>query len=122
MKLYTLLSLLLIPAVMLGSGVSWKKHPPRRINGLYGYRTRRSSSSQAAWDFAQAYCGAIFLRWGGVMSVVTVAACVLIWRQSWFYEAVFALSMAQCAVLLLSILPVERALRAKFDEHGNPKE
>ena len=30
--------------------------------------------------------------------------------------------MAQCAVLLLSILPVERALRAKFDEHGNPKE
>lgn len=122
MKLYTLLSLLLIPAAMLGIGVSWKKHPPRRINGLYGYRTRRSSSSQAAWDFAQAYCGAIFLRWGGVMSVVTVAACVLIWRQSWFYEAVFALSMAQCAVLLLSILPVERALRAKFDEHGNPKE
>lgn len=122
MKLYTLLSLLLIPAAMLGIGVSWKKHPPRRINGLYGYRTRRSSSSQAAWDFAQAYCGAIFLRWGRAMSVVTGIACALIWRQSWFYEAVFALSMAQCAVLLLSILPVERALRAKFDEHGNPKE
>ena len=122
MKFFTLLSLLLVPTIMLGTGMSWKNHPPRKINGLYGYRTRRSSSSQAAWDFAHAYCSALWLRWGGVMSVVTVAACALIWRQSWFYEAVFALSMAQCAVLLLSILPVERALRAKFDEHGNPKE
>lgn len=122
MKFFTLLSLLLVPTIMLGTGMSWKNHPPRKINGLYGYRTRRSSSSQAAWDFAHACCGALWRRWGGVMSVVTVAACALIWRQSWFYEAVFALSMAQCAVLLLSILPVERALRAKFDEHGNPKE
>lgn len=35
--------------------IGWyvKKYPPKKINELYGYRTRRSKKSQAHWDFAQ---------------------------------------------------------------------
>ncbi len=27
--------------------------PPKEINAVYGYRTKRASKSKAAWDFAQ---------------------------------------------------------------------
>jgi uncharacterized membrane protein len=31
------------------------KWPPREINMLYGYRSRRARKSQEAWDFAQQF-------------------------------------------------------------------
>lgn len=122
MKGFTLLCLLLTPAIMLGIALDWKKHPPKKINWIYGYRTKRSTASQAAWDFAHRYCSGLWLRLGGALGAGTVLAVLLAWRQAWFYEAVCAIAAVQVAVLLLSILPVERALRARFDEHGNPKE
>ncbi len=29
--------------------------PPKKINSVYGYRTRRSKKSQTHWDYAQKY-------------------------------------------------------------------
>ncbi|GAB2496190.1 SdpI family protein [Algoriphagus taiwanensis] len=34
-------------------GGMMKNYPPEEINGLYGFRTRRSMQSQEAWNFAQ---------------------------------------------------------------------
>ena len=34
-------------------GMLFKKHPPKHINGFYGYRTRRSMKNQKHWDLAQ---------------------------------------------------------------------
>ena len=122
MKLVTLFCLLLTPAIMLGIACGWKKHPPEKINGIYGYRTKRSMASQAAWDFAHQYCSRLWLRWGGALCAASVLAALLAWRQTWFYEAVCVVGTAQVVVLLLSIPVVERALRARFDRDGNPKD
>jgi len=50
------------------------KFPPKKINHLYGYRTKSSMKSQERWDFAQRYsskqlllCG-IFLVTTGLLS------------------------------------------------------
>ena len=41
---------LLIPAIMVGIGARFLKHPPKTINALYGYRTARSMKNQETWN------------------------------------------------------------------------
>ena len=38
--------------------------PPRKINQLVGYRTKRSMASQEAWDYAQQYSAKVCIRIG----------------------------------------------------------
>ncbi|MFP9115064.1 SdpI family protein [Flavobacterium sp. RHBU_3] len=45
--------------------------PPSEINGVVGYRTKRSMKSQAHWDFAQRYSGKIMGFGGLVMAVLS---------------------------------------------------
>lgn len=58
--LFMLFCTLLLPATMLFFGRRWQKSPPKEINGAYGYRTRRSMSGLAAWDFAHRWIGLRF--------------------------------------------------------------
>lgn len=51
------------------------KFPPKKINGLYGYRTSRSMKSQENWDIAQRYSSQLMLKQGlGMLAI----ACVLV--------------------------------------------
>ena len=43
--------------------------PPKDINALYGYRSKRSMASQERWDFAQKYSVKQLLK-GGLFMVV----------------------------------------------------
>lgn len=52
----------ILAASPLIAGLILKIFPPKKINALYGYRTRRAASSQATWDYAQRLC-AIVLLW-----------------------------------------------------------
>ncbi len=36
-------------------GLYFEKYPPKKINWLYGYRTKRSMRNIEVWTFAQAY-------------------------------------------------------------------
>ena len=44
--------------------------PPKKINGLYGYRTRRSMSNQKSWDAAQKISSQVMLIEGVIMSLL----------------------------------------------------
>ncbi len=48
-------SIILIPLFF----VVW---PPKKINGLYGYRTPRSMKNQKNWDAAQRYSSRLLLK------------------------------------------------------------
>lgn len=39
----------LVPAVCIVFGVLFLWHPPKNINGLYGYRTSRSMKNEDTW-------------------------------------------------------------------------
>lgn len=43
----------LVGIVFFLAGLLMYMYPPKKINALYGYRTKTSKSSQEAWDFAQ---------------------------------------------------------------------
>jgi len=45
------------------TGYYFKKNPPKKINMLMGYRTKRSMQSQEAWDFAQVYSSGLLFTW-----------------------------------------------------------
>ena len=40
----------------------FSKNPPKRINGLYGYRTYQSMQNQEKWDFANAISSKFMLK------------------------------------------------------------
>ena len=48
------------------------KFPPKKINGIYGYRTARSMKSQENWDIAQRYSSRLMLKQGLVMLAIGV--------------------------------------------------
>ena len=118
-----LVSGLLCPLLMLGFGLISRKHPPKTINCWYGYRTARSMKSQAAWDFAHRYCGRLWTWLGAILLAVSAAVLApvfLLGGDTAGSMAAVILLGVQVAVLLGSIVPVERALKGQFDEQGNP--
>ena len=112
---------LLAPLIMIGFGWRFMKKPPKDINGLYGYRTSMSMKNPDTWDFAHRTCGRIWLAVGLVM----LALAVLAWTQTLSYSVGDAgvltagISMLEAVVLILTIIPVERALKRNFDKNGN---
>ena len=118
---FMLISLLLIPAVMVGFGMVCKKNPPKNINSWYGYRTSRSMASQEAWDFAHQVCGRIWRRWGIAMLPVSVLLLLPVFGWTVAVVGIWAciLVTAQCVVLIATIFPVERALKENFDQFGH---
>ena len=132
--IFYLITLLLVPVTMLGFGLLWKKHPPKDINAVYGYRTSRSCKSQEAWDFAHQVIGRLWRR-GGLALLATLPAFLLAalalhgWDFACFLDMpadadgwlLLALVGLQMVVMIGSIFPVERALKAHFDSFGRPR-
>ncbi len=52
--------------------------PPRKINRLYGYRTKRSMQNQKKWDFAQKYSADLGLYLMAALLAVQVLATIVI--------------------------------------------
>lgn len=107
---------LIMPLIMIIFGAVFLHWPPDHINGVYGYRTARSMESQEAWDFAQAYFGKVWLRTGIAMLLPSVLAMLPCMGKGegtvgWWGGA---LSLVECAIMLLSIIPIERALKRRF--------
>ena len=65
---------LLVPVCMIGAGLFLWFNPPKTINSIYGYRTKRSRYSQEAWDYAQRFSGRLCFFLGLLTLGITVAA------------------------------------------------
>lgn len=122
-RIFILLTALLIPAMMIIFGVIFIKRPPRNINVIYGYRTARSMKSREAWEFAHRYHGRLWL-WAGIAMLPPSLAVMALFAgrgDDVLGLAAGAVSLTQCALMLLSIIPTERALKRNFDENGEKK-
>lgn len=112
---------MLIPVTMLVLGYLFKGiHFPKDVNALCGYRTSMSMKNEKTWKFANAYWGKICWRIGWGVTLVTAFATILSYLagEEIFNTTSIVLCMGQCAVLLVTIIPVERALKKKFDRNG----
>ena len=112
---------LLIPLIMLIAGYSMYKNQPKEINGLVGYRTAMSRKNKDTWAFAHNYCGKLWMKSGGILLIPTVIAQIPFMRSGENVVGTVAtiIDVIQLAVLIGSIVPVEKALKRTFDENGN---
>lgn len=111
---------LLVPTIMIIFGSIFSKNAPKNINRIYGYRTPRSMKNQETWEFANKYCGKLWLRIGVIMLIIT---SVLLLISMNFGESVVLVCTSifvtiQTVTIILSVLPVEMALKKEFDDEG----
>lgn len=121
--IYMLVCSLLIPLILLGAGALLAKHPPKQINWAYGYRTRRSTKSKETWRFAQAYAGRLWMRlsWPMLAASLAVMGCLYGGPVDTISLWAGILVGVQTLAVVLTILPVERALKRNFDALGRPR-
>lgn len=55
---------ILIPIIMIIAGYMMYKNPPKEINCIIGYRTRRSMKNKDSWKFAHDYGGRLWFKLG----------------------------------------------------------
>lgn len=122
-KIFLLITDLLLPAIMLIFGMIFKKKGPKDINMIYGYRTAMSMKNQETWNYAHVLCGQLWRKWGLLTAIFSFFIGILSFRLSDDGTALVTLIMImlQLAVIILSIYPVEKALKANFDENGKRK-
>ncbi len=111
---------MIVPSLIFIAGRSWMVKPPKNINPIYGYRTMMSMKNENTWTFAHKYIGRIWAVAGKIMLFVSLAVMILVSKRSedTITNAAIVLLLIQTAVIVLSIIPTEIALRKKFDKYG----
>jgi len=111
---------LLVPITMIGFGSLFIKKAPGQINSVFGYRSSRSMKNKETWKFAHRYCGTIWRTAGWIMLFITMILMFFIVHKSVKLIGIFGgiLCLLQSIVLILTIIPVESALKKNFDEYG----
>lgn len=114
---------LFIPAIMIVLGNYFYRHTPEEINSYSGYRTSRSMKNKDTWKFANRHFARTWRALGWILAVPVLAAMFTMLGKNEDAVGNFGalLIAAQVAVLLVSIVPTELALRRTFDENGNRK-
>lgn len=114
---------LLIPLVMIIFGRTMFKRPPKEINSICGYRTKMSIINKDTWNFAHNVCGKLWWKAGWIIILPSIVVQFPFLHSS--HDTIgmvgLVLCIIQCAVLLGSILPVERALKRTFHDDGTRK-
>ena len=115
---------LIVPVIMLIAGRMMWKHCPQKVNGVYGYRTRRSMKNMDTWKFAHNYCGRLWYKIGCIMLLLTVVVQIPFFRSS--EEVIGMVGLVLCTiqivVLIASVFPTEAALKKTFHEDGTRRE
>jgi uncharacterized membrane protein len=88
------------------------KFPPKKINSLYGYRTKNSMKSQEAWDFAQLYSAKLMLRFGGGLTLISLLLNKVSLSKPEYEVVASTFIISSVVILMLAI--VEKELKKRF--------
>lgn len=115
---------LMIPIIMIGFGSYFVRKAPREINGVFGYRTRRSMLNRDTWEFAHRHYGRLSRIIGWILLSLSVFAMLLVCDAD--EDAIGTIGSVVCIVqvlaILLSIIPTEIALKRNFTEDGQRRQ
>tara|TARA_S200000501_G_C20151232_1_gene451607 strand:+ start:133 stop:498 length:366 start_codon:yes stop_codon:yes gene_type:complete len=120
MNIFNLYPLSII--LILAGGIFWlagliiQRFSPKRINFLYGYRTKRSMKDLESWNFAQFYSGK-------KMKSISAYMIFLGFFLSFFkVKIIWAIPIGLILVILIPILlifNVEKQLKKRFSKKNN---
>ena len=110
--------LMIVPLTMILAGKLLEKFPPP-MNGMIGYRTKRSMRDPGSWELAQKLIAETWIKWGLASLLVTIAACayILLTDEDTAGTLTVILVYAQMVPLIGAIAPVEKALKEYQEEH-----
>ena len=107
--------LFLIPSssgiIFMLAGFLMLKFPPKKINGLYGYRTLSSMKNQERWDFSQKYSSIEMIKLGALLTLSSIFG--LIFNLDGKIGMFLGLTLMILMVVFL-LIRVERAIKNKF--------
>ena len=110
-------NLLLVPLltgpIFIFAGFIMLYFPPKKINGLYGYRTSSSMKSQERWDFAQIYSAKELIKLGGLLLLTSALGFVYEFDSD--TEIILGLGLMLSMVTIL-FFRVEKAIRRRFSD------
>ncbi len=109
-----------IPITMiLGGRIMWK-HCPNQINGMVGYRTKRSMKNMDTWKFAHDYVGKLWWKIGWIMLAPTILVHLPFWgaTDNTIGFLCIIIMIVQSIFFIGSIFLTEKALKENFDENG----
>jgi len=103
--------LLLTGACFSLAGYITKRFPPKKINHLYGYRTKTSMRNQEVWDFAQRYSADEMIKLGLVMLVLAAGAWL---TEIQFTGDIFVAIALTVVFPLVMLFQIETELKKRF--------
>lgn len=106
---------LLCPLAMMFAGRLMWKHCANGKPSSVGYRSRRSMASEEAWRFANEDCGRRWWSWGCILIIPSLVAMLPVYGADYDTVGIMGgiITMVGCIIMLLTILPTERALKRK---------
>ena len=97
----------------LAVGIFLMNFPPKKINGLYGYRTSRSMQNHEAWYYSQRYSAKIMVVLGVIYLVLGIAS-LFIPKMEDMLSAFVSIAIVLTGVFYM-FYKTERQLAKKFD-------
>lgn len=110
------LSILFIAACLISTGIIFKRNLPKRINYIYGYRTKNAMKSQDHWDFAQKKAATELIRSGLWLCPSLLLTFGIPSGESYIP---YILGVIIVLTLICGLMPVyktEKALKKEFDD------
>lgn len=89
--------------------------PPKKINGLYGYRTNKTIQNDAIWQYANTYFSKQLIVYAAISFAFALLIAFINPIMSWQPMAIMLLAIA------VSVIKTEQQLFNNFDEEGNKK-
>ena len=118
--IFMLIADLIIPFTLIGFGRYFMKKDPKKINGVFGYRTAMSMKNEDTWVFAHHYCGRIWCSCGWVTLPITVIVMLFVIGKN--VDVIGAAGGivvgVQLVLFIVAVFLTERALKKNFDENG----
>lgn len=111
---------LLIPVILIIVGRMMWKHCPKKINTVYGYRTKRSMKNMDTWRFAHNYCGRLWWKIGWFSLFPSVVVQIPFFESSEDVIGIVGgiICMIQVVILIASIFLTEAALKKTLNDDG----
>jgi hypothetical protein len=123
MFVFSLIISLLLPGILIGLGLFWAKHAPKKVDYVIGYKTTMAQKNDNTWAFAQKYWAKQCLYFGLPLPIPSVLVLFLFrnGNSDTIGNVLIIIVAVQLLAFFLTIIPTERALHKNFEENGKKK-
>lgn len=96
-------------------GLVFYFYPPKKINGLYGYRTPRSMKNLENWHFANKLSARLMLRYTAVGLLLFLLSFWLL-KDRVSVDALILGNMGLLCLAIILVIPVVESRLGKFEK------